>query len=193
MRKLNSSSRFDDRRNNSSGKNIFNSNKKDTVTSKSSFGTVFTSKKGFGDVASTLIMFIAIIGVSVGMVIAIKSYAIDTQDAFEVQNTAVNNQLQTSIDIINVYYDDATNYTYVYLKNVGKTKLVTEDFDMFIDDAYITNFSVYAADNLSENLTLLTISSTAAFVKEYNLDAGSHSVKLISGYGGNGDTAYFNR
>lgn len=173
---MNLNSRFDDRRNSSSGKNIFNSN-----------------KKGFGDVASTLIMFIAIIGVSVGMVIAIKSYAIDTQESFDVQNTAVTNQLKTSIDIINVYYDDVTNMTYVYLKNVGKTKLVTEDFDMFIDNSYITNFSVYRADNLSENLTLLTISSTAAFVKKYDLDEGSHTVRLISGYGGTGDTEYFNK
>jgi len=153
----------------------------------------FSGKKAFGDVASTLIMFVAIIGVSTGLVIAIKNYAIDTQESFDFQNKVITNQLKTSIDIINVYYDDTTNMTYVYLKNIGKTKLVVGDFDMFIDDDYITNYSVYYADNLSKELELLNLMSTAVFVKEYNLTTGSHKVKLVTGFGGSGDTEYFNK
>lgn len=151
---------------------------------------MFLNKKAAGDAISALILFIAVVGVSVGLVVAIKNYAFETQDNLRFQNEVVNNQLKTSIDITNIHYNSTG--IYVYLKNTGSTKLVTEDFDFFINDAFISDFSVYDPSDLSTNLSLLLVSETAAFFKNITLSSGTHEVKLVSGYGGSGETDYFN-
>ena len=153
---------------------------------------MFQGKKAAGDAISALILFIAVVAISTGIVIAMKNYALETQESFNTQSDVINNQLKTSIDITNIVYDSATNTTYVYLKNIGNTKLITQDFDFFINDEYIFNYSVFQADNLSVQLDVQLIQQTAVFVKEKYLAAGSHEVKLVSGYGGSGDTDYFN-
>ena len=53
------------------------------------------NKKAFGGVVSTLIMFIAIVGVSTGMVIAFQNYIFDTQSAMKVQNDISANKLKS--------------------------------------------------------------------------------------------------
>ena len=149
-------------------------------------------KKAFGDAISTLIMFIAVISVTIGVAIAFKNYAVDTQDSISAQNSIVSNQLRTAISITNVVYNSTTNITYVYMKNIGETKLPTEDFDFFLDEAYISPYNVTYADNLSNNATLaIPGESIVFFVKRY-LAPGTHEAKLVSGYGSPGDSDYFN-
>lgn len=157
--------------------------KKGAVTRKFRSGSFLPGKKGFGDAVSTLIMFIAVVSVSTGLVIAIKNYALSTQDSISFQNKVVNNQLKTSIDITNMVYNSTSNNTYVYLKNIGETKLETQLFDFFLDDVYITNYSVYYAEDTSKSMNMLMPGETALFIKNKFLSSGTHSVKLVSGYG----------
>jgi archaellum component FlaF (FlaF/FlaG flagellin family) len=153
---------------------------------------MFKSKKAAGDAASTLILFIAVVGISVGLVVSIKNYAFETQESLAFQNKVVNNQLKTSIQITNVYYNESGQRIHVYLKNIGETRLVTESFDLFIDEAYIADFNVTEPNDFTENKTTLNIQETAAFVTNIVLNSGSHEVKLVSGYGGSGDSESFN-
>lgn len=153
---------------------------------------IFFGKKGAGDAVSALIMFIAVVGISVAMVMAIQNYAIQTKESMNVQNDVVNNQLRTAISITNMVYNSTDQKVYVYVKNIGDTKLITSDFDVFIDNDYIYNYTVYYASNLSKTMDVMVISETGVFVKTKVLGSGSHKVKVVSGYGGNGDTDYFN-
>ncbi len=150
------------------------------------------TKKGFGSVASTLIMFIAIMIVSTALVIAIKNYASTTQDSIYYQNKITSNKLRTAIDISNVFYNSTTTTTYIYVKNIGETKLATEQFDVFIDNVYITNYSTYYASNLSKPMTILGSGQTGVFVKTKALSVGTHEVKVVSEFGGPGANEYFN-
>lgn len=154
--------------------------------------SILLSKKGAGDAISALIMFIAVIGISVAMVMAIQNYAVETKQSMGVQNDVVNNQLRTAVQITNMVYNATEQNIYIYVKNIGDTKLITADFDIFVDDIYIYNYSTYYASNLSKNMSIMFIQETGVFVKNKVLGSGSHKVKLVSGYGGNGDTDYFN-
>jgi archaellum component FlaG (FlaF/FlaG flagellin family) len=68
-----------------------------------------SSKKGFGDAVSTLIMFIAVISVTTGLVIAFMNYVDTTQQSFNKQTTLSSNKLRTSVSISNVHYDSTGN------------------------------------------------------------------------------------
>lgn len=153
---------------------------------------MLNKKQGFGSVVSTLIMFIAIVGVSTGMAIAIKNYAFETQTSMSSQNDIVNNQIRTSIDISNIFYNSSSNIVYVYLKNIGTSNLVASQFDFFIDDVYIVDYTVAQPANISQNLSYLNMGQTGLFYVINPLVSGTHSIKLVSGYGGAGASEYFN-
>jgi len=138
------------------------------------------TKKAFGDAVSTLIMFIAVISVTTGLVIVFKNYVASTQDSFSVQNELTSNKLRSSITISNIYYNDSSNMTYIYVKNVGETKLSPELFDLYVDNAYISNVNAYYADNLTNPITLFNSQETLALVKQINLTSGTHEVKVVT-------------
>ncbi|MCA9486216.1 hypothetical protein H6501_01035 [Candidatus Woesearchaeota archaeon] len=152
---------------------------------------MFGNKKGFGGVASTLILFIAVVGVSTGLVVALKNYVFQTQDSFSYQNELTNNKIRTSLSITHVYYNTTSNLTYVYVKNVGGTKLQPTEFDFFVDGAYYKDFNATEPDDFNTNLSLLMPSQTVALIKELNLTSGTHKIKVVSEFGV-GDEDLFN-
>lgn len=160
--------------------------KKAAVTRKSGNSTrsvpflIPRTKNGFGDAVSTLIMFIAVISVTTGLVIVFKNYVGATQDSFSVQNELTSNKLRSSITISNIYFNTSSNMTYVYVKNIGETKLTPQQFDLFVDDAFITNYNVYYADNLTKTMTLFNQQETLVLVKQINLTSGTHDVKVVT-------------
>ena len=151
----------------------------------------FYNKKGFGSVVSTLIMFIAIVGVTTGLVISFKNFVGDTQSSFSTQNELASNKLKTSLSITNNYYNSSSNTLYVYVKNVGETKLVTRNFDVFLDNEYLTNYNISYANNFSNLMTLMQIQDTAAVIIPKTLNSGTHEIKVVSEYGV-GDEDSFN-
>ncbi len=159
---------------------------------KSHSPALLQSKRAAGDAISALIMFIAVVGISVALVVGIQNFAIDSQTSMNVQNDVVNNQLRTAIEITNMKYNSTEQKVYVYVKNIGETRLLTGDFDLYIDDDYVYNYSVFYANDTSTQLNVLNIQQTSVFVKDKPLSSGSHKVKIVSGYGGRGDTDYFN-
>lgn len=140
------------------------------------------NKKAFGSVASTLIMFIAVVGVSIGMVVTFQDYVLKTQHAMGVQNDAISNKLKSSISITNIYYNSSSNKTYTYVKNIGSIKLTPSKFDLFIDDKYTHNFSAVYANNLSKNVILFNPQETIAIIYPTGLVAGTHKVKVVTEY-----------
>ena len=127
------------------------SNKLGAVTRESKHATrsvpflVPCTKKGFGDAVSTLIMFIAVISVTTGLVIVFKNYVASTQDSFSVQNELTSNKLRSAISISNIYYNTTSNTSYIYVKNVGETPLSPKLFDIYIDNAFISELPLELA------------------------------------------------
>jgi len=149
------------------------------------------NKKAFGDVVSTLIMFIAVISVTVGLVVVFQNYVIDTQQSMDKKNKLTTNKLKTSISIINTYYNSSSNVSYYHVKNLGDTKLTTSLMSLFVDGLYQTNFTIVYPNNLSKPLNYLETQDVMVFVENKSLALGSHTVKVITQYSV-GDEISFN-
>lgn len=152
---------------------------------------VKNNKKAFGGVASTLIMFIAIITVTTGLVISFMNYTQTTKQSFDSQTDLASNKLRTSISISNIYYNESNDYLYVYVKNIGETKLPSQELDFYINDHFEDNFSVLKASDLVTPVEIFEPQQTVVISEYKPLNSGTHKVKVVTGYGvGIGD--YFN-
>lgn len=150
------------------------------------------NKKAFGDVVSALILFIAVIGISTGLVIAMKNYAVSTQDSMRNQNEVMNNQLRTIIDISHVSYNSTSNDIYIYIKNLGSTQLISKDLAIFVSEEYMINFNVFSASNESEIPRIILPGETVVIVTNKVLVPQTHLIRVVSGYGGTGANYYIN-
>ncbi|MCA9496072.1 MAG: hypothetical protein KC589_03955 [Nanoarchaeota archaeon] len=148
------------------------------------------NKKGFGDAASSLILFIAVIIVTTAVIILFKNFVSETQGSFAVQSDVVNNKLKTIISVSNVYYNSSSNLTYVYVKNLGETKLRPLNFDLFIDEAFQSGFSVKYASNLSKDLTLLNPQETCVLIQDRYLTPGSHELLVVTEYSSSAEDSF---
>ncbi len=149
-------------------------------------------KKAFGGVVSTLIMFIAIVGVSTGMVIAFQNYIMDTQSAMKVQNDASVNKLKAIISITNIYYNSSTNDTYIYVKNIGEVDLYATRMDLFIDGKFTNNYTSVYADNLTKELVLLKPQDTTAIIHNEYLPSGTHTIRVVTQYSSYAEDSFNN-
>ncbi len=152
---------------------------------------IFFSKKGSGEAVSTLIMFIAVVSITTGLVIAFFNYTQNTQHSFDMQNKLTNNKLKTSITVTNVHYDELSLSLRVYVKNIGQTNLDTSKFDVFFNNEFIGNFSALNPVNLSEDLRLLIPYQTVTLVFNQTPDLGTNQIKVLTEYGV-GDQVSFN-
>lgn len=141
---------------------------------------MFKNKKAAGEAVSAMIMFIAVVGVSTGLVIAFKNFALETQDSLTYQNDLTVSKLKTSLSITHIYYNESGNQITIYVKNVGETKLRPTRFDVFIDDAFYNDFTTYYANNLSRNMTTFSPQETLAIIKDITLTSGSHDVRVVT-------------
>lgn len=144
---------------------------------------MYKSKKAFGGVASTLIMFIAIVGISTGLVISFKNYISEAQASFDFQNDLTVSKLKTAMSVTHVTYNESVPQVIIYLKNIGESKLRPTKFDLFIDEAYISDFSTLHADNFSQEMTLQSPQQTVAIVKNISLAQGSHDIRIVTELG----------
>lgn len=140
------------------------------------------NKRGFGGVASTLIMFIAIMGVTTGMVMAFQNFFLQTQDSLNFQQKQTNEKLKTFITITNTYYDAPGTSLRVFVKNTGATDLNSKYMDVFVDGQFGTNLTPYYAGTSNP---VITLKQTETMYVDYDisLSAGSHNVRVVSELG----------
>ena len=150
------------------------------------------NKKGFGDAVSALILFIAVLIVSAGVVVVLQNYVFETQDSIRFQSDATSNQLNTLISVTNVFYDDEEELLYVYLKNVGKTRLSTSNFDVFVNGQFMVDFTATDPSNFEIERQILDVQQTVSFIINISLNEGSNEVRLVSEFGGRGARETFN-
>ncbi len=128
-------------------------------------------------------MFIAIMTVTTGLVITFVNYVRSTEDSFLVQEKLTTSKIKTSISISNVYYNSSSSNLYIYVKNLGETEMYTKNLDLFINDAFFKDFDAVYADNLSKSMILFEPQNTLALVKNINLNAGTHEVRVNTEFG----------
>jgi archaellum component FlaF (FlaF/FlaG flagellin family) len=140
------------------------------------------TKRGFGGVASTLIMFIAIIGVTTGMVMSFQNYFLQTKDTLNYQQQQTNEKLKTFITITHTYYDAPGTNLRVYLKNTGSTNLKASYIDMFVNGEYGTNLTPYYAGT-TDLVNILKQTQTMYIDYDVSLPVGSHNVRVVTELG----------
>lgn len=92
---------------------------------------------GFGSVVSSIITFIAVVGVTTAVVIMLRDYTSISGSAIMSQRDVLSSQIKAEIAIDVIDYDYDTNTTTVYVRNSGKVVLDVDTVDVFIDSARI--------------------------------------------------------
>ena len=141
------------------------------------------SKKGAGDAISALILFIAVLGVSLGVVVAFQQLVVKTQDTLSDQQEFTQNSLRTQLIISNIFYDVNTNEVDIYVRNIGKTTLASSYFTFFIDGEYGVNLTPSFATNQGVPITVLHPQETMYVEFPIVLSVGSHELTVVSEYG----------
>lgn len=86
---------------------------------------------GFGDSASQMILFIAVITISAALVFVFNSYIDESAGTVSARQDFLNNQLRTSIVIESVSY--SSGQITAYVKNIGDTRFYPNDTTVYVD------------------------------------------------------------
>jgi len=88
-----------------------------------------------GSVASQVILFVAMIGITTGLVVVFNEYVDETSSSTTAQWKIISDQMKTDITITSITYnslDNPDNITF-YLMNTGKTILNQSLIDVYLD------------------------------------------------------------
>lgn len=88
-------------------------------------------------IVGTMIMFIAVLALSITVISVFKSVIDDTSSSLKIQGDAVSNSLKTDLTIESIAYSNVTDITSVGVRNTGRTKLDIDKIDIYLDGVYI--------------------------------------------------------
>lgn len=140
------------------------------------------NSKAGGDAISSLILFIAVLGISIAIIAGFQQFAADTQTSMKNQQDLLSKKINTQYIISNIVYDTSTNTTTIYIKNTGETELATELFSFFIATEYISSPSIVDADT-GTSTRLLKPQDVIRVESAINLTTGVYDVRVVSEYG----------
>lgn len=140
---------------------------------------------GFSNVATTIIMFIAVMLLATGVIITMRTDIERTQNSMRVQGELLNNQIQTNIEITNTNYTAGT--TTLYIINNGKTILKLDRIDVYLDGEFVprndTNRSIAIEPSTdSKNPGLWDPNEIVAIEVYKALSAGEHTIAVTTQY-----------
>jgi archaellum component FlaG (FlaF/FlaG flagellin family) len=90
---------------------------------------------GFSTIAAQLMFFIAVVGLSAGMIAVFGNYLNQAQGAMSDKQQHIVEQLRTDLVITSI--DNSSGHIYVYVKNVGKEQMKTDCVNLFIDGSWV--------------------------------------------------------
>jgi archaellum component FlaG (FlaF/FlaG flagellin family) len=140
---------------------------------------------GFGNLATTVIMFIAVLLLATAVIATFKTQIDQSQSSMRAQADFLNNQIRTSISIT------STNYTAgnlrVYVINDGKTIMPPERIDVYVDNEFIPRNETYRiiAIEPSTDLTNPGLWDPGEILRidiDTTLDPGTHRVAIGTPY-----------
>ncbi|MFP4402295.1 MAG: hypothetical protein ACLFPL_03595 [Candidatus Nanoarchaeia archaeon] len=139
-------------------------------------------KKGAGDAISTLILFIAVLGISIGLIVAFQQFSNQTQSSLKTKQDSISDRLDTQLSIIYTAYDTNSNITTTYLKNIGNSELDTQSLSFFVGGEYIANPTITNADT-GASIRVLGIQDTIKVELEQDLNQGVNKIIVASEFG----------
>ncbi|MFT4244074.1 MAG: hypothetical protein ACMXYB_01320 [Candidatus Woesearchaeota archaeon] len=139
-------------------------------------------KKGAGDAISALILFIAVIGVSLGVIIAFQQFVTQSQDSLTTQQDLILKKVQTQLIISNVFYEPEQEEVVIFVRNVGKTTLDTNLLNFFINQEFKKNLETLNA-NTNSPIQVMDLQDTIRVVFPTQLSPGTHEVIIVTEFG----------
>jgi len=88
---------------------------------------------GASVVMTHVILFIAVLSITSGLLLVIKNYADETEGTFNQKADEYQNIIRTNIKIEVIHYNNETNTTWLYIRNIGQTTLDPDAIDVYID------------------------------------------------------------
>ncbi len=90
---------------------------------------------GFSTVATQLIFFIAILGISAGLISIFSGYVDEASGAMSDKQQHITDQLRTDIIVTNI--DNSSGHLHVFAKNIGDYTLDTECVELYVDSGWV--------------------------------------------------------
>lgn len=85
-------------------------------------------------VASQVILFIAVISITTGLVAVFNNYVQETTSSTRIQWQLMSNNLKTDVTITSIdYKSDSPDNTTIYVLNTGKVKLDLNETDVYLE------------------------------------------------------------
>ena len=144
---------------------------------------------GFGGIASSLIMFIAVMSLTTGVVIGLKQHFDSTSSAINMEQKRVSKELKTDVTIEVTNYKSGQNKLDVYVKNTGNTRLNVNKTDIFLNNIRIPRANVNRSiqvtsdsDNINSGdwdnseVILITLNTTLA-------SSETHTISVATEFG----------
>ena len=110
---------------------------------------------GFSDLASQIIMFIAVITVATGLVVAFNSSVTEASNSMRIRTDSLSLTMRTDVTIDMVSYEDATNTTFVYVRNTGRTMLDINQTDIYLNGLRVPRNSTYRTIEILEDTDVI--------------------------------------
>jgi archaellum component FlaG (FlaF/FlaG flagellin family) len=146
---------------------------------------------GADSLASTLLMFIAVMLMTVAVITLLTNYIAETSGVVSAKQKSMISQLQTDISIMEV--NSTGTWSRIYVKNVGSNELKTSCINVMVEKELLTNSSFQVLDP-DTNLTMSLWEPTQTIlINATHSDIGSaqeHQVKVVT-CNGVGDSYIF--
>lgn len=144
---------------------------------------ILHNSKGGGDAISSMVLFIAVLGISIAVVVGFQQFTTQTQTSIKNQQDQLSNKIDTQYIISNFVYDSSTNTSTIYIKNTGETQLGTESFTFFIGTEYVSSPIIVNADTGTFSRIINPQEVIRVDTSAIDLSPGVYEVRVVSEYG----------
>ncbi len=136
---------------------------------------------GFSTVATQLLFFIAVIGLSAGVLAVFSDYLNRSMGAMGDKQAYITSQLRTDIRITNI--DNSSGHLHIYAKNIGDEKLGTDCVELYVDSAWVTLIPTRITYPAGGEMDVWLPEETMKLNPQsapLNSDAAIHEAKLVT-------------
>lgn len=141
---------------------------------------------GFGDIASQMIMLIAVLSASVVIVVAFNNQIAETSSSVETRQNNLDMQLRTDINVELLDYNSTSEQVIFYIKNTGQTRMRISEMSFYINGAWIANNSDRSIMVLSDTDTINTgiwdPGEVIYGIVNQTLSSDTHTLRVVTPY-----------
>ena len=137
---------------------------------------------GFSTVGVQLLFFIAVVGISAGVIAVFADYTDQATGAMGDRQRSLASQMRTDIKITNI--DNSSGHLHIYVKNIGSEPLSTSCVSLFIDSGWANLSSQDIVDPSDEEEKTHWLSTETLKLKpsstQFDHSLQTHSAKVVT-------------